>query len=74
VGEASAAYLFGRRPVEVYEEIWSERNELMLQHLIEKVFDDGRKVIVPLPADQTGTGRVDLSSVPRRKSSKIKTN
>jgi hypothetical protein len=57
VGEVNAAYLFGRKPDEGYEEIWSERNGLMLHHGIEKVFDDGRIFIVRLPADQTGAGK-----------------
>ncbi|KAJ9501695.1 hypothetical protein H2202_002657 [Exophiala xenobiotica] len=51
IGEANAAYLFGLKPYEGFQVIWSERNGLMLHQSIEKIFDDGRLVIVPDPTD-----------------------
>ena len=52
IGEANAAYLFGCDPSEGYEAIWSERNGLMMHTTLEKIFDDGRMVIVPDPMDK----------------------
>ncbi|KAK5461552.1 hypothetical protein LTR20_006476 [Exophiala xenobiotica] len=51
IGEANAAYLFGLKPYEGFQVIWSERNGLMIHQSIEKIFDDGRLVIVPDPTD-----------------------
>jgi hypothetical protein len=51
IGEANATYLFGSKPDEGYGVIWSERNGLMLHTVLEKIFDDGRMVIVPDPTD-----------------------
>ncbi|KAL6245283.1 hypothetical protein RBB50_008058 [Rhinocladiella similis] len=51
LGEANVSYLFGMKPSEGYEMLWSERNGLMMHYLLEEKFDDGRMVIVPDPLD-----------------------
>lgn len=61
IGEANAAYLFGLDPSEGYEAIWSERNGLMMHTTLEKIFDDGRMVIVPDPTDENELISIILS-------------
>jgi hypothetical protein len=51
IGETNAAYLFGSKLDEGYDVIWSERNGFMLHNILEKIFDDGRMVIIPDPTD-----------------------
>jgi hypothetical protein len=51
IGETNAAYLFGSKLDEGYDVIWSERNGFMLHTSLEKIFDDGRMVIIPDPTD-----------------------
>jgi hypothetical protein len=51
IGETNAAYLFGSKPDEGYDVIWSEKNGFMLHNIFEKIFDDGRMVIIPDPTD-----------------------
>jgi hypothetical protein len=50
-GEENAAYMFGVPLREGYETVWTERNGLLLHHVIEEIFDDGRLVILPDPTD-----------------------
>jgi hypothetical protein len=52
IGEANAAYLFGSKPHEGYDIIWSEKNGLMMNSVFETKFDDGRMVIMPDPSDE----------------------
>ncbi|KIW63917.1 hypothetical protein PV04_08881 [Phialophora macrospora] len=52
IGETNAAYLFGVKPHEGYNVIWSEKNGLLLNWDFEKRFDDGRIVIMPDPTDE----------------------
>lgn len=47
IGEANAAYLFGTRLDEGHSVIWSAKNGLLLHSYLEKLFDDGRMVIIP---------------------------
>ncbi|OAP54188.1 hypothetical protein AYL99_11723 [Fonsecaea erecta] len=51
IGETNAAYLFGVKPHEGSRIIWSEKNGLMMNEDLEKIFDDGRMVIMPDPTD-----------------------
>jgi hypothetical protein len=51
IGETNAAYLFGSKLDEGYDVIWSERNGFMLHTILEKIFNDGRMVIIPDPTD-----------------------
>jgi hypothetical protein len=51
IGEMNAAYLFGSDLSEAYDVIWSERNGFMMHNILEKIFDDGRMVIIPDPVD-----------------------
>jgi hypothetical protein len=51
IGETNAAYLFGSDLGEGYDIIWSERNGFMMHNILEKIFDDGRMVIIPDPMD-----------------------
>lgn len=48
IGEVNASYIFGLRPEEGYEAIWSYRNGLLLQENIEKALDTAQVVIVPV--------------------------
>lgn len=49
VGEANASYLFGSKPDEGYNIIWSEKNGLLLSYRLRKIFDEGRMIILPDP-------------------------
>ncbi|OAP54119.1 hypothetical protein AYL99_11654 [Fonsecaea erecta] len=52
IGETNAAtYLFGAKPREGYDIICSEKNGLMMELHLEKIFDDGRMLIMPDPTD-----------------------
>lgn len=61
IGETNAAYLFGSDPGEGYDVLWSERNGFMIHAALEKIFDDGRMVIVPDPTDDTEIISIILS-------------
>jgi HNH endonuclease len=61
IGETNAAYLFGSELDQGYDVIWSERNGLMLNEVLEKIFDDGRMVIIPDPTDDNELVSVILS-------------
>ena len=61
IGETNAAYLFGSKLDEGYDVIWSERNGFMLHTILEKIFDDGRMVIIPDPTDDNEFISVILS-------------
>ena len=61
IGETNATYLFGSKVDEGYEVIWSERNGFMMHTVLEKIFDDGRMVIVPDPSDENEYISVILS-------------
>jgi hypothetical protein len=61
IGETNAAYLFGSKLDEGYDVIWSERNGFMLHNILEKIFDDGRMVIIPDPTDDNEFISVILS-------------
>ena len=61
IGEMNAAYLFGSKMSEGYDVIWSERNGLMLHIILEKIFDDGRMVIIPDPTDDNEFVSIILS-------------
>ena len=61
IGETNAAYLFGSKLDEGYDVIWSERNGLMLHYILEKIFYDGRMVIIPDPTDDNEFISVILS-------------
>jgi HNH endonuclease len=52
IGETNAAYLFRAKVDEGYDVIWSERNGFMVHNILEKIFDDGRTVIIPDPTDE----------------------
>lgn len=49
IGEVIADYIFGVRPEEGYEAIWSHRNGLLLDMRIEKALDVAQ--VVPVPTD-----------------------
>ncbi|KAF2183511.1 hypothetical protein K469DRAFT_710703 [Zopfia rhizophila CBS 207.26] len=61
IGEANAAYLFGSNLGEGYDVIWSERNGFMMHNILEKIFDDGRMVIIPDPMDDNELISIVLS-------------
>lgn len=48
IGEVNISYVFGLRPEEGYEAIWSERNGLLLHKKIEQALDAAQLVIVPV--------------------------
>lgn len=52
IGETNAAYLFGSEVSAGYDVLWSESNGLMMNEVLEEIFDDGRMVIIPDPADK----------------------
>ena len=51
VGETNAAYLFGFKPGDGCEVIWSEKNGLMMHKLFEEDFDAAQMLIIPDPTD-----------------------
>jgi len=53
IGETNAAYLFGYKVEGGFDVIWSEQNGLMMHSALEKIFDDGRIVIIPDPTDES---------------------
>jgi HNH endonuclease len=61
IGETNAAYLFGSKLDEGYDVIWSERNGFMLHNVFEKIFDDGRMIIIPDPTDDNEFINIILS-------------
>lgn len=61
IGETNAAYMFGSDPGEGYDVIWSERNGFMMHVTLERIFDDGRMVIVPDPMDNNELISIVLS-------------